>query len=127
MHIYNRYGMWGNAYSIDIQYIKNKFRIKLEFLKYYTYLCIINKNQKQKAMSKNTLVLEPSTNTHTINGEVTLKRKLDNLNGLVLECEGQGVVLHGEHGVVVTESAHVIKLTQQEVNPLTGQMVNAFD
>jgi len=119
--------MWGNAYSIDIQYIKNKFRIKLEFLKYYTYLCIINKNQKQKAMSKNTLVLEPSTNTHTINGEVTLKRKLDNLNGLVLECEGQGVVLHGEHGVVVTESAHVIKLTQQEVNPLTGQMVNAFD
>ena len=127
MHIYNRYGMWGNAYSIDIQYIKNKFRIKLEFLKYYTYLCIINKNQKQKAMSKNTLVLEPSTNTHTINGEVTLKRKLDNLNGLVIECEGQGVVLHGEHGVVVTESAHVIKLTQQEVNPLTGQMVNAFD
>ena len=74
-----------------------------------------------------TVVLEPSTTTHTINGAVTVAKTLDDMNGLVLEVEGDGIVLHGEHGVIVTEAANVIKLTQQESNPLTGQMQNAFD
>lgn len=73
------------------------------------------------------IILEPSTNTHTIEGDVTVSKKLDDLNGLVLNCDGKGIVLHGEHGVIVTEEKHVIKLTQQEVNPLTGQIQNSFD
>jgi hypothetical protein len=78
-------------------------------------------------MQKTTLVLEPSTNTHTINGKVTVVTKLDEMNGLVLETQDNCIVLHGEHGVIATEGEHIIKLIQQEVNPLTGQMVNSFD
>ena len=73
------------------------------------------------------VVLEPSTNTHVIKGGVTVTSKTEELNGIVLECEGKGIVLHGEHGVVVTEEKHVIKLTQQEVNPLTGKLTASFD
>jgi hypothetical protein len=74
-----------------------------------------------------TVVLEPSTNTHSIQGDVEVTQKLDEMNGLVLETKGNCLVLHGEHGVIATEAAHVIKLTQQEVNPLSGQITNAFD
>ena len=74
-----------------------------------------------------TVVLEPSTNTHRMNGSVKISEKLDNLSGLVLETEGECIVLHGEHGVIVTESENVIKLTQQEFNPLTKQLQNSFD
>lgn len=80
-------------------------------------------------MGKNvtTVVLEPSTNTHTINGEVKKVATLDNLNGLVIEANGTSIVLHGEHGVIATEEKHIIKLTQQELNPLTRQLQNSFD
>lgn len=74
-----------------------------------------------------TVVLEPSTNTHTIEGEVQVIQKLEEMGGLVLETNGDCIVLHGEHGVIATEGQHIIKLTQQEVNPLTGQMNNAYD
>jgi hypothetical protein len=73
------------------------------------------------------IVLEPSTNTHTMKGDVEVVSKLGQMNGLVIKTNGLGVVLHGEHGVIVTEEEHVIKLNQQEANPLTGQMQNAFD
>ena len=109
--------------------MKNKEKKVLEslaFSKNILYLCIIIKNIKNKNMEK-TVVLEPSTNTHTIKGNVVVTEKLNDMNGLVIEADGIGVVLHGEHGVIVTEEPYIIKLTQQEVNPLTGQMQNAFD
>lgn len=77
-------------------------------------------------MSKQ-IVLEPSTNTHTMEGKVDITQKLDQMNGLVIETNGIGIVRHGEHGLIVTEEEHVIKLNQQECNPLTGQMQNSFD
>lgn len=78
-------------------------------------------------MEKQTVVLEPSTNTHKIEGQVTVTDSLKELNGLVLEANGECLVLHGEHGVIVTEEENIIKLTQQELNPLTGLLTNAFD
>jgi hypothetical protein len=73
------------------------------------------------------IVLEPSTNTHSIEGDVKLIQKLDELNGMVLEANENCLVLHGEHGLIVTEEKNIIKLTQQELNPLSGQLTNAFD
>jgi len=40
---------------------------------------------------------------------------------------GNAVVTHGEHGTLATESKHVMKYVQQEVNPLTKKMQAAFD
>jgi hypothetical protein len=74
-----------------------------------------------------TIVLEPSTNTHTMKGQVKITEKLENLGGLVIEANGTGVVLHGEHGTICTEEPDVIKLVQQEFNPITKMLQNSFD
>ena len=80
---------------------------------------MVNENQ--------TIVLEPSTNTHTMQGQIKITDKLENLGGLVIEAKGTGVVLHGEHGVICTEETNVIKLVQQEFNPITKMLQNSFD
>lgn len=77
--------------------------------------------------AKQVLVLEPSTNTHKLEAKSVTSKKLDEMNGLVLQIEGEGQVLHGEHGVIVTEAKNIIKLNQQESNPLTGMLENAYD
>jgi len=78
-------------------------------------------------MEKNqTVVLEPSTNTHVIKGEEIVKTDLGN-GTLKLKVKGEGVVTHGEHGTLKTESENVMKYVQQEVNPVTKKMQNAFD
>lgn len=74
------------------------------------------------------LVLEPSTNTHTLKCEEGVKsEQLDQLGGVKMNLGGTAVVLHGEHGVVATEGEHVIKLVQQEFNPVTKALQNSFD
>ncbi len=78
-------------------------------------------------MDKQTIVLEPSTNTHTMTGDVQVVAELEQLGGVVLKASGTGVVLHGEHGVICTEKANVIKIVQQEYNPVTKILQNAFD
>ena len=74
----------------------------------------------------NQVVLEPSTNTHLIKGKVV---DVQNLEGGVmkLHIQGDGVVVHGEHGTLKTESEHIIKYVQQELNPVTNAMQAAFD
>ena len=52
---------------------------------------------------------------------------LDQLGGITMRVQGKGVVLHGEHGVIVTEETNVIKLTQQEFNPITRSLQNSYD
>lgn len=76
---------------------------------------------------KNTIVLEPSTNTHTLVGEAVVVSKLPDLQGLVINNEGTSIITHGEHGVMATRCPHIIKLTQQECNPITGLLENAYD
>jgi hypothetical protein len=72
------------------------------------------------------LVLEQSTNTHKINAQNVVSEDLGN-GILQLEIEGDGIITHGEHGVIKTESKNVIKYVQQELNPVSKAMQNAFD
>jgi len=72
------------------------------------------------------VVLEPSTNTHTM--EATKITSEDLGNGILkLDVEGGGIVTHGEHGTLKTESKTVFKYVQQEVNPVTKKLQNAYD
>ena len=71
-------------------------------------------------------VLEPSTNTHTLEAEAIETKDMGN-GILKLKIKGNGVVTHGEHGTLKTENPNVIKYVQQEVNPITKKMQNAFD
>ncbi len=71
-------------------------------------------------------VLEPSTNTHTLHAQNITKEDLG--NGIMkLQIQGDGIVTHGEHGTIKTESPNVIKYVQQELNPVTRKLQNAYD
>jgi len=77
-------------------------------------------------MQKETLILEPSTNTHVMEADKIEMKKLG--NGIIqLKISGNGIVTHGEHGTIKTEAENVIKYIQQEINPISGIMQNAFD
>ena len=77
-------------------------------------------------MQKETLILEPSTNTHVMEADKIEMKKLG--NGIIqLKIKGDGIVTHGEHGTIKTEAENVIKYIQQEINPILGIMQNAFD
>jgi len=72
------------------------------------------------------VILEPSSNTHTLHANDVEVKELGN-SILKLKVKGNGIVRHGEHGVIKTESDNIIKYVQQEVNPVTRAMQNAFD
>lgn len=75
---------------------------------------------------KKEVILEPSTNTHKISASnVEAKEAGDSI--LVLTVEGEGIVTHGEHGTLKTESKRVIKYVQQEYNPVTKAIQKAVD
>lgn len=77
-------------------------------------------------MPSETLILEASTNTHILEARKIEMKKLK--NGIIkLNITGNGLVTHGEHGTIRTESQHIIKYVQQEINPVSGIMQNAFD
>ena len=77
-------------------------------------------------MQKETLILELSTNTHVLEAKKIKMKKLG--NGIIqLKITGNGIVTHGEHGTIKTEAENVIKYIQQEINPISGIMQNAFD
>jgi hypothetical protein len=75
---------------------------------------------------KKEMVLEPSTNTHKLEGNIVSSKDLGD-SMLSLRVEGAGIVTHGEHGTLRTESTKVAKVVQQEYNPVTKAMQNAFD
>ncbi len=77
-------------------------------------------------MERERVVLEPSTNTHVLEAESVQVTELGNgIKKLVIK--GEGNVLHGEHGTMRTETEHVMKYIQQEVNPISKKMENAWD
>lgn len=78
-------------------------------------------------MEKKTVILEKSTNTHVLESESKVDVKNLDESTLLLNIKGKGVVTHGQHGTVVTESSTVVKYVQQELNPVTRMMQNAFD
>lgn len=71
-------------------------------------------------------VLEPSSNTHTLVSHDVKVTDLGN-STLKLKIKGDGVLVHGEHGTIKTESPDVMKYVQQEFNPVTRAMQNAYD
>lgn len=76
------------------------------------------------------LTLEASTNTHIAKGNVVVTEKFDNMSTMKMFVpEGQMIVEHGHHNVVATEpeSRFVIKITQQEFNPVLRAFQNSFD
>jgi len=77
-------------------------------------------------MNKQVVVLEPSTNTHSVSASSIEVTNLEN-STLKLKINGDGIVTHGEHGTLVTESPNVIKYNQQEFNPITRKLQNAYD
>lgn len=77
-------------------------------------------------MKNNVVVLEPSTNTHTLEASKVVSKDLGG-GMLKLDIQGKGIIVHGEHGTLITESRTVIKYVQQELNPITQALQNAFD
>jgi hypothetical protein len=72
-----------------------------------------------------TIVLEPSTNTHTMTNVVDVEKIDENI--LKIKTSKNSQVLHGEHGTIGIEAPHVIKYVQQELNPVTKKLQNAWD
>jgi hypothetical protein len=77
-------------------------------------------------MENQIISLEESTNTHSIAAKNIKSQDLGN-SILKLEIEGEGIITHGEHGTIKTESKHVMKYIQQELNPVTKKLQNAYD
>lgn len=76
--------------------------------------------------TSNVIVLEQSTNSHTLEASGIIREDLDN-NIINLTIMGNGIVTHGQHGTLVTESKFVTKFVQQEVNPVTRKLQAVFD
>jgi len=74
----------------------------------------------------NTIVLEPSTNTHKLTANGIQAKDLGN-GTMKIKTNGKAIVTHGEHGTIATETPNIIKYVQQEVNPVTKKMQAAFD
>ena len=78
-------------------------------------------------MNENTVVLEPSTNTHRLVSKSKITVKDLGNSTLMINVAKESIITHGEHGTLKTESPHIIKYVQQELNPVTKEMQNAFD
>jgi hypothetical protein len=75
-------------------------------------------------------ILEKSTNTHFTNSEVIVTKELTNMTTIVIEVKKDNMIVeHGHHKTVATEldTKNVIKITQQEYNPVLKAFNNAFD
>lgn len=75
------------------------------------------------------VVLEQSSHPHTLKGDATIVKTIEGMNTMVLNLEGAAIIEHGQHATVRTEdnSPNIIKITQQEFNPVTKALMNAFD
>jgi len=70
--------------------------------------------------------LEHTTNTHVLEAEnIKVLKTIGSTQ--VIEVTGEGIISHGEHGSIKTESKYLIKYVQQEFNPITRIMENAYD
>ena len=71
-------------------------------------------------------VLEPSTNTHTLHAKNVVKKEISD-GILKININGAGILGRCQHGTIKTESPNVIKYVQQEYNPVTRKLQNAYD
>ena len=79
--------------------------------------------------TKKEVSLEESTNTHILKGDVEVVKTISKMNTVVMNTNGSAIVEHGHHAIVSTEpeTCRVIKITQQEFNPITKALMDAFD
>lgn len=77
----------------------------------------------------NLVALEKSTNTHTTKSNVTITDEFEKMTTVIIETNNSVIVEHGHHHTVATEpdTEQVIKITQQEFNPVLNAFQNAFD
>jgi hypothetical protein len=75
------------------------------------------------------IILEGSTNEHSTTSNVQVVNEIENMSTIEIVTNGSMIVEHGHHFTVATEkdTKKIIKITQQEVNPLTEKLQNAFD
>lgn len=80
-------------------------------------------------MEKKSFTLEESTNTHTMHADAKVVGKFGKMNTMIIDTNGSAIVEHGHHANVSTEkdTRRVIKITQQEINPVTKALINSFD
>ncbi len=72
------------------------------------------------------LALENTTHTHLLKAEeIEVIQTIGSTQ--VIEVKGDGLITHGEHGTIKTESPHLIKYIQQEFNPITRIVEDAYD
>lgn len=76
-------------------------------------------------MQTKTIALEKSTNTHLL----TEVNDVQQINDSIIKAKvsSGSKVIHGEHGSFAIESDVVLKYTQQELNPITKKLQNAWD
>ncbi len=72
-----------------------------------------------------TVVLEPSSNTHTMTNVKEVSEITSSI--LKLKTTDKSRVFHGEHGTLAIESENVLKYVQQELNPITKKLQNSWD
>lgn len=71
-------------------------------------------------------ILEKTTNSHILEAkQIKLIKTIDSTQ--VLQISKEGIVTHGEHGPIKIESENVIKYVQQEFNPISRIIENAYD
>lgn len=70
--------------------------------------------------------LENTTNTHVLEAKkIKVLKTIGSTQ--VIKVTGDGIISHGEHGNIKTESKYIIKYVQQEFNPITRIVENAYD
>jgi hypothetical protein len=70
--------------------------------------------------------LEPSTNTHTLEASSAQCTQISSLCKKLDVPQG-GVVTHGEHGSVKIDQPTTLMFRQQEYNPVSQAIQNAYD
>ena len=80
-------------------------------------------------MKNEVIILEKSTNTHVTKSNVVVEKEFPEMTTIVLNTNGNCIVEHGHHATVATEAytKQVIKITQQESNPVERKYMNAMD
>lgn len=75
------------------------------------------------------IVLEKSTNTHATKSDVAVLKEVQEMTTLVLKATQGMIVEHGHHYTVATEpeTTEIIKITQQEFDPVTKSFQNSHD
>jgi len=71
-------------------------------------------------------ILEPSRGSHVLHADDINIIKEDK-STITVETKGNAMVKHGEHHTIAIESPRHIKFVQQEYNPVTKALQNAFD